>query len=436
MRLELGTFPVTEVTFGSRTRYDRGRLEVDREAALAAVREDPRIVTAELEIARPGESVRIWPVRDVIEPRVKVEGPGVCYPGICGRDITTVGQGRTHRLAGMGVVEVSSVNWHDAGGDFVETYLDMSGHYADMYPYRKLHNLCAVVEPDPALGDESRNDAVHRATLAVSDHVAAAVRDLTPAGREVFTLDPAPPDLPRVVYIWCVHSPQAMSGSPTAFCTATYGLTQLTPPWLLHPNEILDGALTGPYRTAFAMSWTVANNPLLLNLYRRHGKDWSFLGVIVLRTEWTTQTEKQLMGNQTAKLASMLGAQGAVVTWDAGGNEFIEVIRSIQACERLGIKTVFLTSEDDATDGAPTMLEPLPEADAIVSTGFFKNTTLGVPDAPAVERVIGLPYKMVSGDRRTGSGRGRDQQVATAGPLPPPWRYDDHYGFGSLSCIE
>jgi sarcosine reductase len=436
MRLELGTFPVTEIAFGARTRYDGGRLLVDREAALAAVRDDPRIVTAELEIARPGESARIWPVRDVIEPRVKVEGPGVCYPGICGRDITTVGQGRTHRLAGMGVVEVSSVNWHDAGGDFVETYLDMSGPYAEMYPYHRLHNLCVVVEPDPALGDESRNDAVHRAALTVSDHVAAAVRGLTPAEREVFTLDPAAADLPRVVYIWCVHSPQAMSGSPTAFCTATYGLTQLTPPWLLHPNEILDGALTGPYRTAFAMSWTVANNPVLLDLYRRHRRDWSFLGVIVLRTEWTTQTEKQLMGNQTAKLASMLGAQGAIVTWDAGGNEFIEVVRAIQACERLGIKTVFLTSEDDATDGAPTMLEPLPEADAIVSTGFFKNTTLGVPDPPAVERVIGLPYKMVSGDRRTGSGRGRDQQVPTRGPLPPPWRYDDHYGFGSLSCIE
>jgi len=44
-----------------------------------------------------------------------------------------------------------------------------------------------------------------------------------------------------------------------------------------------------------------------------------------------------------------------------------------------------------------------------------------------------------SGGRRIGGpgiGRGRDEQVATSGPLPPPWRYDDHYGFGSLSCIE
>ena len=91
--------------------------------------------------------------------------------------------------------------------------------------------------------------------------------------------------------------------------------------------------------------------------------------------------------------------------------------------------------EDDATDGAPTMLEPLPEADAIVSTSFFKNRTLGVPTAPPVARVIGLQTKSVNDERRTNTGTG-DRMVPTAGPLPPPWRYDDHYGFGTLSCIE
>src|SRR6266704_2829262 len=312
----------------------------------------------------------------------------------------------------------------------------MSGPWADLLPLSKLIHLCVVVEPDPGLGNEAQNDAVHKAALVVNDQIAAATRHLTPPEREIFELREVDPALSKVLYIWCVHSPQAMSGSPTAFCTATYGLTQLTPPWLLHPNEILDGALTGPYRTAFAMSWTVANNPLFLDLYRRHGRDWNFLGVISLRTEWTTQTEKQLMANQTAKLAQQLGAQGAVVTWDAGGNEFIEVVRSIQACERLGIKTVFLTSEDDATDGAPTMLEPLPEANAIVSTSFFKNVTLAVPEAPAVARVIGLPTKKVLRGSTIGLHAGADAALPTAGLLPPPWRYDDHYGFNSLSCIE
>jgi glycine reductase complex component B subunit alpha and beta len=428
MRLEMGTFPVRDVVFGSQTKWQDGLLEIDRDGIVELIRRDPRIATAAIELAKPGESVRIWPVRDVIEPRVKVEGPGVVYPGICGRPITTVGQGRTHRLAGMGVTEVSGVNWHEAGGDYVEIFLDMSGPWAELIPMSALLNVCVVVEPDPALGNEAQNLAVHNAALLVADRLAAAVQDLHPQEREIFELRPVDPTLPKVVYIQCIHSPQAMSGSLHTFCTTTYGLTQLTPPWLFHPNEILDGAITGPYRTALAMSWTVANNPVLLDLYRRHGVDWNFLGVIALRTEWTTQHEKQLMANQTAKLAQLLGAQGAVVTWDAGGNEFIEVIRTIQACERLGIKTVFLTSEDDATGGAPTMLEPLREADAIVSTSFFKTRTLEVPELPAVQRVIGHPTKLI--------GPLRDQPVPTAGPLPPPPRYDDHYGFNRLSCAE
>jgi glycine reductase complex component B subunit alpha and beta len=428
MRLELGTFPVREVDFGSHTRWQDGLLEIDRQSLVELVLRDPRIATADIDLAKPGESVRIWPVRDVIEPRIKVEGPGVVYPGICGRPITTVGQGRTHRLAGIGVAEVSGVNWHEAGGDYVEIFLDMSGPWAELIPMSSLISVCVVVEPDPALGNEAQNLAVHNAALVVSDRLAAAVQDLRPPEREVFELCPVDQTLPKVVYIQCLHSPQAMSGSLHTFCTASYGLTQLTPPWLFHPNEILDGAITGPYRTALAMSWTVANNPVLLDLYRRHGVDWNFLGVIGLRTEWTTQHEKQLMANQTAKLAQMLGAQGAIVTWDAGGNEFIEVIRTIQACEQLGIKTVFLTSEDDAAGGAPTMLEPLREADAIVSTSFFKTRTLEVPELPAVQRVIGHQTKLI--------GPLRDQPVPTAGPLPPPPRYDDHYGFNRLSCAE
>ena len=50
------------------------------------------------------------------------------------------------------------------------------------------------------------------------------------------------------------------------------------------------------------------------------------MGSIISRTQWAALAEKQLIANQTAKLATMLGAQGALVTWDDGGNEFIEVM--------------------------------------------------------------------------------------------------------------
>ena len=428
MRLEIGTFPVHDVMFGAQTQWRDGRLEVARDKILDAVRSDPRIAKADLELAKPGESVRIWPVRDVVEPRVKGEGPGVVYPGICGRSITTVGEGRTHRLSGVGVVEVSETPWHESGGDHLFVYLDMSGPWSKIIPTSSLINLCVVGEPDPNTGVDARNDAVHNVVLTVSDRLAAATVHQDPPEREIFELTDVDPSLPKVVYILCLHSPQAMSGSPATFCTSTYGLTQLTPPWLFHPNEILDGAITGPYRTAFATSWTMANNPALLDLYRRHGTDFNFLGVIATRTEWTTQHEKEMTANQTAKVAKMLGAEGALITWDAGGNEFIEVIRTLQACERSGIKTVFLTSEDDPTGSAPTLLEPVPEADAIVSTSFFRADLLGLDPLPPVDRVIGNPQKI--------SGRLRDHYVPTAGRLPAPQRYDDRYGVSKLSSIE
>ena len=128
--------------------------------------------------------------------------------------------------------------------------------------------------------------------------------------------------------------------------------------------------------------------------------------------------------------------RATAVTWDAGGNEFIEVVRTIQGCERLGIKTVFLTSDDDATDGAPTALERLPEADAIVSTSFFKNVTLQVADPGPVSRVIGLDRKVIHRGSGVGLHGGADPALPTAGTLRPPWRYDDHCGFGTQSRIE
>jgi hypothetical protein len=433
MRLELGTFPVREVTFGPRTAWRDGILTIDRAAVLEAVRRDPLVEHASLEIARPGDSVRIWPVRDVVEPRVKVHGGGIAYPGWFGRSIETVGQGRTHRLSGLGVVEVSTVNWHDAGGDFVDLYLDMTGPWAELIPQSKLLNVCLVVEPDPNIAILSKNECVHRATLAVSDALAEAVRDLEPPELEVFDLGDADPALPGVVYIQCLHSPQAMSHSEHTFCTGTYGLTRLTPPWLVHPNEILDGAVSGPYRTAFATSWTVVNNPIVMDLYRRHGRELRFLGVILFRTEWTTQHEKNLMAEQAAKMAQMLGARGALVTWDAGGNEFIEVIHTVRACERRGIKTVFLTSEDSPEGGAPSVLKPVPEADAIVSTGFFSTTVLGIGELPAVDRVIGARGK-ATGATRDGTIP-ESGAVDAGGRIAPPGRYDDHYGFGRLSSF-
>jgi glycine reductase len=255
--------------------------------------------------------------------------------------------------------------------------------------------------------------------------LAETTKSLQAPESQVFELKQVDASLPKVVYIPCLHSAGPKSGNSTNgfFCTTTtYGISQLTSPWVLHPNEIIDGAITGPYR--IASSWHLANNPILLELYRRHGIDFNFVGVIALRTEWTTMAEKDLICMQTAKTAQMLGAQGAIVAWDAGGNEFLEAVRTARACERVGIKTVFLTMEDEAAGGAPTLLEPHAEVDAIVSVYI---PPFEPPLLPAVQRVIGSPTMLV--------GAVRDQAKDVAGPLPPPVP-NDSYGFGRLSGIE
>lgn len=429
MRLELGTFPVTQARFGDTTQWQDGVLEINRQELEQAVRQDPRVASISIELASPGDSTRIWPVRDVIEPRVKVEGPGVVYPAICDRPVTGVGQGKTHRLSGVCVVEVSEVPWHDAGHDHVMVYLDMSGPWADMIPYSSLFNVCVVVEPDPRLDIDTKNRVVHGACLKVSDILADTTKDLRPPSQEVFELPEVDPSLPKVAYIMCLHSSEATSGEKDTFCTSIYGWTQLTPPWALHPNELLDGAVNGPYRTAFATSWMLVNNPLLLELYERHGIDFNFVGCVTMRTEWTTQGEKDLISEQTARFAKLLGADGAIVTWDAGGNEEVEVVQVIKECEKLGIKAVWLTSDDDLpSHGVGTILTPSVELDAIISTGCFRGSDIGITEAPAVEHVIGSPEKAF--------GRLRDTMVPTGGPLPPPGMYDDHYGYARQTGVE
>src|SRR5574342_758983 len=103
MRLELAEFPVKDIRFDGKTRYDGGVLEINKEELLALVLEDGKVTRADLDVAFPGEHTRIVRVRDAVEPRVKVSGPGCVFPGILG-PVETVGQGRTHRLSGVTIM--------------------------------------------------------------------------------------------------------------------------------------------------------------------------------------------------------------------------------------------------------------------------------------------------------------------------------------------
>src|SRR5690554_6686934 len=140
MRLELGKILIKDVVFGDSTKLDNGVLTINKSELIELVMEDGHLKSVEVDIAKPGEEVRITPVKDVIEPRVKVEGPGGLFPGYVSK-VDTVGSGRTHVLRGANVVTTGKIV------GFQEGLIDMAGPGADYTPFSKSCNVVVVCEP-------------------------------------------------------------------------------------------------------------------------------------------------------------------------------------------------------------------------------------------------------------------------------------------------
>jgi sarcosine reductase len=444
MELELGSFPVRALRAGSRGGYDDGMLTVNVERLRTRCLDDPRVVSVEVDLVEPGESTRIVHVRDVVEPRCKVAGDGRVYPAIGGHPPDTVGNGVTHRFDGFAVILAADVPERirrevSAAADSV---VDMSGPGA-VGVYSTLRYVVLTVRLEPALELVEWNETLRGVMHRAADHLAEHLGELEPVRRERFALDPVDGDLPRVVHVHTLNASMVPGIGSTIYGYARHAL-----PLLLHPNEILDGAIAGDAVVTYPgkCSWIQVNNPVLPQLYARHGRDLDWIGCIVSRTRWGAAAEKELSAFQTVKLASMLGANGALVTWNHGGNDLIEVMLTIQGLERAGIKTVFLTIESDikvvrmtpelAETGAhePPLLFSVPEADAIVSTGTLAPET----SLPAMERVLGgdtVGFDFERPDVRAEAGGPLDLEELS-GAYSPIFGHFDNYGVGTQSYLD
>src|SRR5439155_14891389 len=161
---------------------------------------------------------------------------------------------------------------------------------------------------------------------------------------------------------------------------------------------------------------------------------------------WGSALEKEVSAFQTVKLAQMLGAQGALVTWNHGGNDLLEVMLTIQGLEKAGIKTVFLTIESDikvvrltpelAETGRhePPLLFSVPEADAIVSTGTLAPETA----LPAMERTVGgdsVAFDFERPELRSTASGTLDLEELS-GAYSPIFGHFDNYGIGTQSYFD
>ena len=395
MRLEMGLFPVSRIIVGKRFEYKDSALTVDADELRELALEEGGLKSVRFDAAVPGDSARITNVLDAVEPLYKVSGRSCAFPGFLG-PAKTAGEGRTHKLAGMCVISSTHFLGPMTGiMSFREGIIDMCGPGAAHCTNSETANLVACYEPLDGASNEAHDDAVRLATLKIASRLAERTKDMEPVRAETFEIGDVDPALPRVVYVDQVMHQASMVQ------TFMYGKNLGDSlPTLIHPNEMLDGAVVGAnYKTQQkAPTYLHCNKPLIYELYRRHGVDLNFAGVIITRGHHDNQALKERSAQYVAKLATLLGAEGAVLAFEGGGNSTVDYWLTVQALEQMGVRAVPIIYEvgRPGTGEFPLVFH-VPEADAVVSKGMQGERI----SAPAVDRVIGSEVvEFYNGKRR------------------------------------
>ncbi|HHW61015.1 MAG TPA: beta-aspartyl-peptidase [Syntrophomonadaceae bacterium] len=381
MRLELGNIYVKDVQFGSQTEVKDHIVYINKEELLGVI-EDDRLEGLDIDIVRPGDSVRICPVKDVSEPRVKVSGAGHIFPGWFD-DAKTVGEGRTHVLKGMTVMTVGKIV------GFQEGIVDMSGPGAEYSPFSQTINVVILGDKVEGLRQHEHEDAVRNAGLRAARYIGEAARDAQPD--EILTFETKTleqqlkeyPDLPKVAYVYMLQTQGLMHD------TYLYGVdVKKILPTFIYPTEVMDGAIiSGNCVSACDKNTTYhhLNSPVIFDLYEKHGKELNFVGV-VLTNENVTLLDKERSSNYTAKLVKSLGVDGAIISEEGFGNPDADLIMNCKKLEAQGIKTVLITDEYAGRDGASQSLADGDQAaNAVVSAGNA-NALITLP---RMNKVIG-----------------------------------------------
>jgi sarcosine reductase len=390
MRLEIGSVNVRGLDFGHRTELADHTLVIDHDELRALVLDDPHFTDVRVRLARPGESVRLIHTLDVVEPRWKVAGPGGVFPGFVSPPVT-VGEGRTHRLAGVAVVEVGA----PVPGEstvFRDRLIDMSGPGAELSPFGRTLNVVLEFTPNLALfppesevmgdvlaGTAESNEyvrAVQTAGLKAAAYLGRTAAAVAPDELETFELGPCDSHLPRVVSL---HQEVTL----TPFL---YGVRVSLPLGaMIHPNELFDGALVRWNRGYVGSTYWEQNHPIVRELCRHHGRDLNYLGGIVFGGVTASAADKEASSSSVSKMARLLRADAALAVGINGSNHAVDLMLTIQKCERAGIKTTVVYNDVGDGPDDPGFIFAVPEADAIVNAGCRDQKVV----LPKMETIIG-----------------------------------------------
>ena len=386
MKLELQKALVKGIVWGNKTELLKdSTLQINKNELLEFVSDVENFSAIDADLARPGEKVRIVPVKDVIQPRYKIEGKGQVFPGMIS-DVETVGEGKTFVLEGAAVVTCGKII------NFQEGIIDMSGEGAKYTPFSKTMNMVLVVERKEGLENHAYEEACRMAGFKAALYLAKKAYESGAKADSIETYEMPSlserlsehPQLPRVAYLYMLQTQGLLHDS------YVYGIdVKNIIPTLISPTEIMDGAVVSGNCVSACdknSTYTHQNNPVINKLYEHHGKDLNFVGVIITN-ENVTLADKRRSSSYAVKLATMIGVDGLIISEEGFGNPDADLIMNCTKAEKAGIKTVLITDEYAGRDGASQSLaDAAPEADAVVTAGNANEIVV----LPKMDKIIGF----------------------------------------------
>ena len=404
MQLTLEVHPVSSVEFAPRTAVCNGRLQIDRDALREAVLHDARLADVEVQLVSPDESCRIVGVSDIVEPRAKLDPAGRDFPGAL-TGVQAVGIGTTRVLRGTAVTIVHPGD--RLPGHVIDTRSEpIAGHAAtDVSRFAGLHHVVILPTFAAGVSGDEANNAIRMAILRAAVWLASAadVTEATPV-YETFELTSVDESLPRVAYVYQLHSHQrpTVPGEPLLYGDNCRHLL----PTILHPNEVLDGAVVRAYGYSNMETYGIQNHGVITDLYARHGTDLNFVGVVVYVANQLAAERQRATLLASNLVKDTLRADGAIFTKSGGGAPNVDMALIAARCEELGVKSSLILWESGAPGASDedAALFNTPSLDAIVNIGA---TQLRLDLAP-VDRVVapaGTDLTPFRGALRVGSSQ-------------------------------
>jgi len=375
MRLEIESIDIKDIQTGSKTYAKEGVLHINLKELEELILRDSRIKSVDINLVYPGEKVRILNILDVIQPRCKIDKTDADFPGFIGK-IQTAGSGRTRSLRGVAVLVSNPCTNRKENA-----LLDMAGPIAEMSPYGKMRNVS--IAPTIAAGVEERDfeNAVKNAGLKTAIYLARGAEGHPVKEVEVYDLDipnlHRKSNLPRVACYYQLYSPQFDYLAISDPCFYGTDVTHMMPT-VVHPNEILDGGVVGWLSIKALDTYSIQNHGVIKELYRHHGKDLIFAGVVcaVANMEPVARVRSACMSANLVK--NVLGADGVILMKITGGMPHIDLAFTGEECEKLGVKTAIFTQPLTPFGTlADTILFNAESLDLIItSTATFERTKI------------------------------------------------------------